>query len=139
VYRIRELIEGQLAAEAAKRITPLQLARIRETHEQFKEASLRGDHGAAREANFHFHAAVWDAASWPVAVRVLNALWAQVPVGPMTGVTGRESRTFKEHAAVIAALTKRDPERAQEALAAHVRSGRTDYHKAIAGVPLPED
>jgi DNA-binding GntR family transcriptional regulator len=127
VYRLREMLEGRMAQEAAARITPGQLRRLRELNDACKEAYRVNDFSGGREANFRFHETVWEAASWPVAIGILNALWAQAPWAAMTGVRGREKRTVKEHATVIAALNKKDAEAARDAMAAHIRSGRADY------------
>jgi DNA-binding GntR family transcriptional regulator len=139
VYRLREMLEGRMAAEAAERITAAQLRRLEELHEALREASEANDHGAVRERNFQFHALVWEAAGWPVAVGILNALWAQAPWSTMGGVIGREKLTYKEHARVVEALKGGDPDRSREALVAHIRSGRSDYVKATAGEQIYDD
>jgi DNA-binding GntR family transcriptional regulator len=139
VYALREMIEGRLAAEAAQRITPAELRRIQGIQDAYKRASKNNDPGLARETNFQFHSAIWLAANWPTAMGILDTLWVKAPWVAMTGIRGRERRTIKEHDQVIAALTSGDPTRAQEALAAHVRSGRADYQKTVAGQPIVDD
>jgi DNA-binding GntR family transcriptional regulator len=128
VYRLREILESRLAAEAAAKITPPQLRELAEVHEGFKEASARQDHNAARERNFQFHSLIWEAAGWPMTVGILNSLWAQAPWSTMGNFAGRETLSYEEHGRVLEALQAGDPERSAEALAAHVRSGRGDYH-----------
>jgi DNA-binding GntR family transcriptional regulator len=132
VYQLREMLEGRLAAEAARHITPAELRNIRSVNQAYKKASAGGDHAKARELNFQFHSAIWDAGRWPIGAGILNALWAQRWAVQAWVVDQREKRTFQEHNKVVAALAKGDPEAAREALAAHVRSGRSDYHRAKA-------
>lgn len=139
VYRLRELLESRLAASAAPKITAAQLRELREINRSFEQAHRANDHGAAREANFKFHAFIWEVAGWPVTAGILNGLWRQAPWTTMSGVKGRERRTLKEHNQIIAALASGDPERAREAHAAHVRSGRADYHHAVGTEPPTED
>lgn len=129
-YRIRELLEGQLGAEAATRITPEQIRHLRDLNGVLEQVLKDNDAGAWREANFKFHGVIWSAASWPVANGILNALWVKVPWAAMT-VPGRESRTIKEHRRIITALASGDSERTREAVAAHVRSGRADWLAAL--------
>lgn len=131
VYRLRALLEGDLAREAATLMSADTLRELRDINEAYKRSSRVGDAGAAREANFQFHALIWEAADSPVAVDILNSLWARAPWQTMSGVKGREKRTYEEHSKVIAALAKRDPERAQDALRAHIRSGHADYHARV--------
>ena len=132
VYRLRQLIEGRLAGEAASRITAAQLRALAGVHEAFKEAAETDDHGGARERNFQFHASIWEASGWPVAVGILNELWAQAPWATMGNFAGRETLTYEEHARVLEALQAHDPEGSREALEAHIRSGRNDYNRTIA-------
>lgn len=129
-YRIREMLESQLAAEAATRITPAQMRQIRDLNSVFERAFKENDAAAMREANFQFHRMIWTAANWPITNGILNALWARVPWASMTGIRGRDSRTIKEHKKIVAALASGDPERAREVVRAHVRSGRADWEAA---------
>jgi DNA-binding GntR family transcriptional regulator len=138
VYALREMIEGRLAAEAAQLITASQLRELRSINDGYKEASANDDAALTRELNFRFHEAIWEAAGWPTAVGILHSLWVKAPWVAMSGVRGREQRTFKEHQKVIAALKSGDAGRSQEALAAHVRSGRADFHKIAEGRPVED-
>jgi DNA-binding GntR family transcriptional regulator len=131
VYRLREILESRLAFEAATKITPPQLRELTDVHEGFKVAAAAKDHNAARERNFQFHASIWEAADWPMTVGVLNALWAQAPWSTMGNFAGRATLTYEEHGRVLEALEAGDPDRSGDALAAHVRSGRGDYHKTF--------
>jgi DNA-binding GntR family transcriptional regulator len=139
VYRLREMLESRLAADAARRMTRAQIAQIREINDAYKRASRDNNSGLARETNFHFHAYIWEAAGWPQTVAILHALWVKAPWAAMSGVRGRERRTIKEHNSIVAALASGDSAKAQESLAVHIRSGRSDYHKAIHGEPVDED
>jgi DNA-binding GntR family transcriptional regulator len=128
-YRLRALLEGELAAEAARRITPQRLAEIREVNAGIKRAARAKDWSTSRQLNFQFHTLVWETAESPIAVGILNALWAQMPWGPMSAVKDRHTRTIVEHAQVVDALATGNPETAKEALVAHINSGRHDYHE----------
>lgn len=137
-YRLREVLEGQLAAEAAAKMTPERMRQIRELNATVKAALKDNDAAAMRQANFQFHSFIWSAAGWPITVGILNSLWSKVPWAGMTGVRGRDRRTIKEHEQIISALASGDSERSREALQAHVRSGRADWH-AASGISPSED
>jgi DNA-binding GntR family transcriptional regulator len=138
VYALREMIEGRLAAEAAQRITAAQLGQLRAINQDYREASTNDAAALTRELNFRFHETIWEAAGWPTAVGILHSLWVRAPWVAMSGVRGREERTFKEHQKVIAALKSGDAERSRDALAGHVRSGRADFHKITEGKPIED-
>jgi DNA-binding GntR family transcriptional regulator len=130
IYRLRALLEGDLAAEAAARVSNDLLGEIGQLNETYRQAVGANDTAAARTANFQFHAAIWAGANSPTAVSLVNALWARVP-RPTASDGQRGRKTIAEHENVIAGLASADPERARAALAGHIRSGQQDYHRAF--------
>lgn len=133
VYHLRTILEGDLASQAASAITPEALRAIREVNDTFRRASRAHDYSAARQANFQFHALVWQAANSPLTVSILNSLWARMPWEAIGMVKGRDKRTLDEHTKVFDALAGHSPERAKSALVAHINSGRSDYHQSLDG------
>jgi DNA-binding GntR family transcriptional regulator len=131
IYRLRALLEGDLAAEAAKRITSQELGEIRLINSKYRQAANAEDLADARAANLQFHAAIWEAANSPFAVNLLNSLWARVPRPAAGVVKDRHQKTVAEHENVIAALASGNPDRAREALNEHIRSGQVDYHRSF--------
>jgi DNA-binding GntR family transcriptional regulator len=130
IYRLRALLEGDLAAEAAARVSAGLLGEIRQLNEAYRQAVGANDTAATRAANFQFHAAIWAGAASPAALGFVNALWARVP-RPAATEPQRSQRTIAEHERVIAALSSGDPEKARTALADHIRSGQHDYHRTF--------
>ena len=79
VYELRGLLEGMLASEAARHMTPATLDRLRELNADFKDAVERGDSVQARRMNYRFHHLVWETARQPVTLGLVESLWAKFP------------------------------------------------------------
>jgi DNA-binding GntR family transcriptional regulator len=131
IYRLRALLEGDMAAEAATRMIPTDLEEIARINDTYRQAARARDVSAARAANLYFHAAIWEIARSPIAVGVLNSLWARAPRPAMDQVKERSQKTVREHDKVIAALASGDAARARQALSDHIRSGQKDYHQSV--------
>ena len=59
-------------------------------------------------------------------------LWAKYPLEMLTKMPGRRSRVFQEHAAVLSALERNDPEGAVAAMQVHIKTGWEDFSRIIA-------
>lgn len=127
IYRLRTMVEGYLAEEAAKHVTPAVIDQLRALNEEFSEAYIQGNIIVARRLNYEFHLLVWEAAELPVTLKVANEFWAKFPLHGLGQVEGRGERTIREHAELIEALDRHDPKCAGEALTAHIGSGRNDW------------
>lgn len=134
IYRLRALLEGDLAAEAAARVSPALVKELREINKTYRQATRSKDVPAARAANFKFHAAIWAGANSPFAVGLLNSLWARAPWQTTGLIKERNRKTISEHDEVIEALAGGDPDLARKALAGHIRSGQSDYHRSFDNV-----
>lgn len=126
IYRIRQLLEGFLAYEAAARATPEDIAALRGRNEEFRQASERGDYVEARRVNYRFHAYTWELAAQPVTLQIVNFLWGKFPWNTLGKVSGRDERTLVEHDELIEALAAGDRDRADKALRRHIESGHHD-------------
>lgn len=133
IYHVRSMLEGWLAREAATRMTDADLAELRALCDQFSLDTRRGDHVAARRANYRLHRLVWERAEQPTTLEIVNTLWAKFPWDTLNYVPGRPERTVREHEDLFAALRARDPDKAEAALREHIASGRRDYFASVAG------
>jgi DNA-binding GntR family transcriptional regulator len=125
VYRLRALLEGELAAEAARRATPAQLRRLDELAADFAATVTRSDTVAARRVNYRLHRLVWEIASRPVTLCVVDSLWAKFPQ-VLGSDPDRGDRSAGEHRRLLRALAAHDADEAGAAARAHVRSGREE-------------
>lgn len=120
VYHLRMELEGDLAAEAARRVTGAQLDGVRRCLELFKEAVQKGDRTGTRRANYRFHQAIWELAERPVTVELINSLWAKFPWDTLDDMENRGANAMMEHEEKLKALEARDPEASRKAEQHHI-------------------
>lgn len=134
--RLRLVVEGFAAEEAAKVASEAQIARIAGFEEAFRRAASGDppDAMAGVAANRDLHFALYEAAAMPSLVEMIERLWLKA--GPILNLDMRhEPRRLKggsavqAHAALLAALRRHDAAAARQALetdikaaAAHIES-----------------
>lgn len=121
--RIRLVVEGFAAEEAAKAIRDEQIAMVAQHEAAFLEAAKADppDPAAAVGANRDLHFALYEAAGMPSLVEMISRLWLKA--GPVLNLDMRhEPRRLDggsavvAHAQLLAALRRRDPAAARQAL-----------------------
>jgi DNA-binding GntR family transcriptional regulator len=122
VMELRTMLEGQLAAAAAQRITDPQIDRLNRLHEAFADAVERADARQARRLNYHLHGLIWETAGRDVTRQIVQGLWARVPWHSLDDVAGRGRQSVVEHSELVDALTNRDPDGARRATELHIAS-----------------
>jgi DNA-binding FadR family transcriptional regulator len=139
ILNARILIEGEMAAIAAARATPLHLAAIAAQHDE-----MMAEHGAGREwrgADLGFHAAIARASGNATLIAVVERLWQEqhAPVFSLLSERVRLSdnwtATLRGHAAILAAIRSGKRKAAREAMRAHL----TQVLSVMTGdEPVPE-
>lgn len=128
---IRIALEGLAAQEAAKSITPDEIAEVERFADLVDNAAAAGDSKAATVYNRHFHWAVNSASRRPLLTRIIESLWLRV--GPQIrfsvhhDVQGGDvvRSPYHPHRQVIAALKACDGASAATAIAYDIsRAGR---------------
>jgi len=120
---VREALEGKAAEDAARRATAEDIAELRRQHEAVERDVLAG-HTYFR-TNAAFHGAIARAAHNPVLDESIRLLVVQVRdyrERLMREAAPMPRRDVLEHAAILAAIRRRNPDRAREAMIAHIRS-----------------
>lgn len=121
---IRVALEGTAAALAARRAEP---ARVEELYRQLRlmhSLGCTGNIAALAEANEHFHALINQLAGNNFLIRSLEAIRAYDHFGRLRALrsTPQEPRrAWREHAAILAAIRRRDHRRAEIRMRAHVQ------------------
>lgn len=143
LYRLRTLVEGQAALEAAALTTPTDVARLRQL-----DAEAQRCYEAARfreivELNEEFHFTIYRAARNPVLLDTITLLWLRC--GPLLPVVygfrkvvrdqaDRAGPVHPTHVAIVAALEARDGEAARDALARDIETGLAGYRALTVGL-----
>lgn len=125
VFEVRVLIESRLARHAAALATLEDITRLTALTDKMETAWARQDLVANVEADFAFHRHVAHCTS--------NTLFAEMfdQVAPLLAETQRSpipfthaqrmSESIAEHRRLVAALNRRDPDVAEQAMAEHIR------------------
>jgi DNA-binding GntR family transcriptional regulator len=127
--RIRLVVEGFAAEEAAKVVTDDLIAVIARHDAAFRAAAKADppDSAAAVAANRDLHFALYEAAAMPSLIEMIERLWLKA--GPILNLDMRhEPRRLDggsavvAHAALLEALRRRDPQAARAALEDDIRA-----------------
>lgn len=136
VVEFRQMIEPEVAAAAALRGSPEQVAQLWACLEQQRRTA--GAQVKLTDDDLHFHGLIAQMAGNAVLVHVLGTLqhllWQlrdQVLVGD------QPERTIREHTAVVQAIADHSPERARAAMLAHLHTVRDHAANALAQSTAP--
>ena len=123
-YEVRAELEGMAASLAATWITDEHLTQLREAEELFRRAIEDSQPGTWARANDQFHEAVQAAAGNERLRRTIRDLHKAFPRRLTWGALQADSRLMAEnveqHGAILAAIERRDPDAAREAMRSHV-------------------
>lgn len=129
---VREILEPEIAALAAMRADEENFASMREAISVMDNA--RRDPDAFIEADLDFHLALAEAASNPLILSLIDSIVGLLRDQRMRifRVEGGPERGQHHHKRILDAVEHRDPERAREAMRAHLRQVREDSGSAPA-------
>lgn len=123
--RIRLLLEGLAAEEAAQHADGAALAALAAEHARLVHAEDAGDWTEAIAANFRFHHLIWRIAAMPNLLGILEGIWLRN--GPFLNLLYPNARPRYPgrhgHEGIIAALGAADPAAAREAVRADLVEG----------------
>jgi DNA-binding GntR family transcriptional regulator len=112
VYRLRRILESEALREAVPALRDEDVVDLREFAGAVERAADAGDLARLTQANRRFHFALFDAAGMPRLSRLLRQLWdaSDVYRALYFQQAGNRERIRAEHAAMLAALDRRDAE-----------------------------
>lgn len=124
LVQARRLIEGEIAAEATRKLSPATRAPIAEALEMM---CVSRDTAAHRAADGLFHRRIAEGTGNEALVAVIDGLWRETfsPIfermGYLTGlIPHMHDTTMREHAAILEAIDSGDPALARAAMVAHL-------------------
>ncbi|MGB8506265.1 GntR family transcriptional regulator [Mycobacterium sp.] len=123
VSTVQAHIGGELAARAAANITDEQLTQLKDLQAQLEDAYKQHDRERAVRLNHEFHRAINLAADSPKLAQLMGQITRYAPEAVFPTVEGWPGQSVRDHRCVIAALEKRDEERARTAMAEHFVAG----------------
>ena len=124
ITEVRILLEGHLAARAAERASRTDVAMLRGLVKDMRTAVGKSELLAYSDLNARLHAAIRDIAAHETAARLLRQLRDQTVRHQfsLSLVPGRPKVSLPQHEAIVAAITARKPEEAQQAMHEHLQS-----------------
>jgi len=122
LFEVRRVIEPDLAAFAARRATPEQIATMRGVLGDQEREIRQGGDGMKADTVFHYLLA--NAAANEVLVRILDSLMdrLQETRAHSLRTPGRPAQSLKQHRAILAAVEARDAKGAEKRMLAHLRN-----------------
>lgn len=122
LYAMREVLEGTAARLAANHVREAEEAVLEELLD--REATMANDPDELARINRRFHAALHAAAHNRYLVQMLDSLRNSLALlrGTTLAAPGRAESAHAEHLAILDAIKRRDPEAAEAAGRAHIRS-----------------
>jgi GntR family transcriptional regulator, transcriptional repressor for pyruvate dehydrogenase complex len=117
---IRKMIEPALAARAAERATPEEIARLEDVLKRQRAKTQRGELAVEEDAEFHYQLAL--AAKNGVVRRVIDVLMRLLRETRARSLQthGRPERSLAGHKRILDAIKRRDPAAAERAVRRHV-------------------
>ena len=126
VQEARTILEGGSAWYAAQRATPKDLAQIREYYDQISYFQSIGDDEQASLADAKFHLAIAEASHNLVLIQMMRGLFDLLQFNVVLGrrkvysESHRFDQLHDQHFRVMAAIERRDPEAARQAVCGHI-------------------
>jgi DNA-binding GntR family transcriptional regulator len=131
---VRLLLEPEATALAAANVTPESLAQLRSLDATVRANFEAGDLEGFLVANRGFHAAIYALSGNTRLVALIDSLWLQS--GPYLTLVQHGMRTalsarIDDHADILNALQRRDPEKARQAMTKLLKSSAQIYRDLI--------
>jgi len=132
-YGLRLVLEAMIAREAAKNITPQQIAGLENMLEEMKKHESLNDMPLARQMSREFHLAIADASANDLLIKLYAVVANAFPDWLLYEALFRKpelladsmTATQNEHVAIVNALKKRDAEKtAQKSIEHLMESGK---------------
>ncbi|TCK25742.1 GntR family transcriptional regulator [Pseudonocardia endophytica] len=116
-------LAAELAARAAKKISPETVARLEEIDEQFRAAVDRRDHDAVANLGHRFHREINLAADSRRLTLLLGSVVRHLPNRFYASIEGQVASTHDDHPELIEALRSRNARKARSLTEKHILEG----------------
>ncbi|MGC8917420.1 MAG: GntR family transcriptional regulator [Thermoanaerobaculum sp.] len=146
LYEVRAFVEAKAAAYAAQRMTEGELGELERLCREMDACTSEETLPRYRELNRTFHMRIVELSRRPYLVRLVQQLWAAFPTMLWSNypqvaqhsLPSREATDSAEHAAIVAALRRRDGRAAARAMENHVRRAGEELVRFVRQQGLPQ-
>lgn len=122
LFPVMAVLEGLCTREAAQRMGDADVERLQRCHDRLESRAAAGDVDGYYEENFQFHQSLLDLSGNRWLQRMAADLRKILRLARHTQLTipGRLQESLAEHRAIMAALQRRDPLAADQAMQTHL-------------------
>ena len=126
IFTVMALLEGQCAADTARKASETDLIHLRSVHDELERAAGANDIDGFFEANQAFHQEVQQIADNRWLTQAITDLRKVIKLSRHHSLfsEGRLAQSLAEHRDILQALLARDAARAETLMRAHILSGR---------------
>lgn len=119
-FWVQAKLAGELAARAAKVITPEQVAELDQLREEYESAVKSGDEDRIADSGHDFHRYVNYLADSDRLAGILGSIVQQVPNRLYATVEGQIQTTFDDHSKIVEAMRENSPRTARKLAEEHI-------------------
>jgi DNA-binding GntR family transcriptional regulator len=120
IFAAHSLLAGELAARAARRMGPDDLAGLERLQIQVETAAERGNLDELEELNWNFHRSINRLAEAPKISLLVGVVVRCVPNRLYTRIEGWPRSTTEDHRVVLDALRQRSASKSRSAMGTHI-------------------
>ncbi|MDP1611621.1 MAG: GntR family transcriptional regulator [Sulfuritalea sp.] len=131
VFPVMALLEGRVAAEAARRVTSADFAHLAAIHEELEKHAAANNADRFFEANQRFHTALQDIAGNRYLAQLIDDARKVIKLTRRDSLRleGRLKQSLAEHRDILEALRQKDSALAGQRMHDHLLSGRAALAK----------
>jgi DNA-binding GntR family transcriptional regulator len=122
LFTAQALLAGELVSRATTRMSEADLRGLTEVHRALRQAAAAGDGEAVENLNHDFHRRINLAADAPRLAWMLSISTKFAPRRFFATIPGWSRASAQDHAAIIKAISDRDPDRARAAMMRHMEN-----------------
>ena len=124
MFDVMSVLEGLSAWTAAEKLTDADLLNLKKIHKNLKESCKDKNQKKYLHYNSQFHTLLLEVAGNKALNQIINILRKQVALYRSTSLAlpKRMAKSFEEHAELLEALKKRDPEKAEKIMRMHLKN-----------------
>ena len=129
IYAIRQLVEGLAARWAADRISSNDIKELQKVLDLMEFYANRQDLEELANLDNKFHQIIFEASGSKILNLTLSNLHQYIQLARLESlkVPRRTEQTLKEHRCIVEAFIERNPEKAEQSLARHVKQAYMNY------------
>lgn len=132
IFSIISMLEGRCAFEATEKASPAAIARLQAIQDTLEKAAASGDIPTYFQANQEFHLELWQMSGNRWLLQVIQDLRKVLKLTRYQSLSldGRLQKSMEEHQELLAAISSKNPAKAEQLMKQHLIAGSEAMAKA---------